>query len=120
MGATPVVPIMLDKERHLKFTLRSMIEIERKTGQNMMTTEGRIKAAEMLSNAEGLAFQLWTMLIHEDKKLTLEQVQDMITEDDLPTILDAMLKARGFAVEGAETSESDTDDAPLAQNRPNG
>ena len=117
MGVTPVVEIELaGKKRHLKYTLRSIVETERKTGQNMLTKEGRLAAGQQLGNAEGLAFLLWTLLLHEDKSITVEQVQDMVIDDQLPQITEAILKARGFSLDDLADTEA-TEEAPLAQNR---
>ena len=64
--------ITLDKERTLKYTLNSLIKFEKLTGKSV-TEIGENMSMEVI-----LAL-LYVGLIHEDKKLTIEKLGDMIT-----------------------------------------
>ena len=64
--------ITLDKERTLKYTLNSLIKFEKLTGRSV-TEIGENMSMEVI-----LAL-LYVGLIHEDKKLTIEKLGDMIT-----------------------------------------
>ena len=64
--------ITLDKERTLKHTLNSLIKFEKLTGKSV-TEIGENMSMEVI-----LAL-LYVGLIHEDKKLTIEKLGDMIT-----------------------------------------
>lgn len=66
--------ITLDKERTLKYTLNSLIKFEKLTGKSV-TEIGENMSMEVI-----LAL-LYVGLIHEDKKLTIEKLGDMITID---------------------------------------
>lgn len=66
--------ITLDKERTLKYTLNSLIKFEKLTGRSV-TEIGENMSMEVI-----LAL-LYVGLIHEDKKLTIEKLGDMITLD---------------------------------------
>ena len=66
--------ITLDKERTLKYTLNSLIKFEKLTGRSV-TEIGENMSMEVI-----LAL-LYVGLIHEDKKLTIEKLGDMITID---------------------------------------
>lgn len=66
--------ITLDKERTLKYTLNSLIKFEKLTGKSV-TEIGENMSMEVI-----LAL-LYVGLIHEDKKLTIEKLGDMITLD---------------------------------------
>ena len=66
--------ITLDKERTLKYTLNSLIKFEKLTGKSVT------EIGENMSKEVILAL-LYVGLIHEDKKLTIDKLGDMITLD---------------------------------------
>lgn len=72
--ATKVVTVKLDKERHLKFTLNSLILVEDLTG---------LKVTDFKDNNEGMSLKYVRALLYaglkwEDKDLTEEQVGDIV------------------------------------------
>lgn len=82
------VPIMLDKERTLKYDLNAFAEIEERFG----TVQ---KAFDELQQQKLKAVRavLWAGLIHEDPKLTERQVGSLLSLGDLATILPAVTEA---------------------------
>ena len=66
--------ITLDKERTLKYTLNSLIKFEQLTGRSVTEIGENM-------NMETILALLYVGLIHEDKKLTIEKLGDMITID---------------------------------------
>ena len=78
--------ITLDKERTLKYTLNSLIKFEKLTGKSV-TEIGENMSMEVI-----LAL-LYVGLIHEDKKLTIEKLGDMITIDKFFEINDVVTSA---------------------------
>ena len=66
--------ITLDKERTLKYTLNSLIKFEKLTGRSVTEIGENM-------NMETILALLHVGLIHEDKKLTIEKLGDMITID---------------------------------------
>lgn len=66
--------ITLDKERTLKYTLNSLIKFEKLTGRSVTEIGENM-------NMETILALLYVGLIHEDKKLTIEKLGDMITID---------------------------------------
>ncbi|MDD4986377.1 MAG: hypothetical protein PHQ43_11425 [Dehalococcoidales bacterium] len=96
--AMPVVTITLDKERHLLFGLRAMKLIEKTTGKNVLS-------GEFWSNpsAADFSIMLWACLWHEDKDITIEQVDELVDKySSVTEISEAIAKAWGNA-----TPESD-------------
>jgi len=85
---TKLIPIQLDKERHLKFDLNAFAELEDIYGDINNAFEamqkGSIKAIRAL---------LWAGLIHEDKTLTIEQVGSMIDMSNINEVVGAISKA---------------------------
>jgi hypothetical protein len=82
------VPIKLDKERNLKYDLNAFAELEERFGSVQ-------KAFEELEKQKLKAVRavLWAGLIHEDPKLTEQQVGAMLSFGDLATILPAVTEA---------------------------
>ena len=65
-----LVPITLDKDRTLKFGVRSFVAIEKE----LNTTMDKID----FSKQETIYVMLYAGLIHADKKLTLDKVYDIV------------------------------------------
>jgi hypothetical protein len=83
----PLIPLKLDRERHLRFDVNAMIALEEKTG---------------LSVAEGLPSKmplrvvralLWASLVHEDEALTEVQVGSMIGPQNIAEVTAALRQA---------------------------
>lgn len=74
--------IKLDRERELKFTMGSLMKLERLTGKSFIGEMGKFKEEANISITLIFEF-LWTALIHEDKELTLDGLADIY--DNLET-----------------------------------
>ena len=82
-----LVTIQLDKERHMRLSLKGMIEYGKLTNQNLL--EGfNFKSM----NLEEVGALLWACLIHEDRDLSLDDVLCMIDVGNLTDVIDALTK----------------------------
>ncbi|GMA52069.1 hypothetical protein GCM10025857_34260 [Alicyclobacillus contaminans] len=97
-----VVPVTLDKERTLKYDLNAFAEIEDRFGTLQ-------KAFEELEKRKLKAVRaiLWAGLLHEDPKLTEQQVGAMLSFADLASILPDVMKAIMAAL--PDVTEDDTE-----------
>lgn len=83
-----MVTLQLDRPRTLRITYRSIVELKRQHGLNLMTTD-----EQAFEDPETVAAVLWAALIHEDKALTVEDVVDLIELDRLPIVVEAIADA---------------------------
>ena len=83
------ISIMLDKERTIKYTLNSLIKFEEITGLKL----GQLGQLGKDLGMETILALLYVGLIHEDKKLKLEELGDMITLDRLMEVNTIVMKA---------------------------
>ena len=90
MSAGKLVPIVLDKERHFRLTMNSLIKFQEVTGKDLVTGSDTTKLNLNLADLRAL---MWACLIHEDKGLTLEQVGDMIDLQDIDRVSQALAEA---------------------------
>jgi len=97
----PIVPIVLDKERHLLLNLNAMVSFEEVTGKNMLRQE---TMGEL--SAKDLRAILWACLLHEDEVLKLEDVGAMIHAGNMEEISDKLAEAWGAAMPEAKEGES--------------
>lgn len=82
---TEPITIKLDKERHVRLTLKGMIEFQRLTGKNLL------KGFTLKDlTLEDMAALMWACLIHEDKELTYDDVLCMIDSNNFETITQAI------------------------------
>jgi hypothetical protein len=95
-----LIPITLDKERHLCFDLNAFSELEEKYGD----IETAMKAIEAKSIKAFRAF-LWAGLIHEDEDLTEKEVGKMISIDNIDVIVNALSVGLGTALPDAEKAK---------------
>lgn len=100
-----LVKVTLDKERHLRLTLKGMLEFQKLTGKNLM--EGF--KFEDLGLAD-TAVMLWACLIHEDKELTYDEVLCMVDFNNLGDAMDALVNCLSHSLPKAEAGDS-----PLAE-----
>ena len=105
------VPIILDKERHLKLTLGGMQKFREVTGIDLLKGMGDLNT---LSDKDMIAF-VWACLLPEDRKLTVEDVGYMLNPTKINEITEAMFKVWGL---GMPESEGPPD--PNSLNRPPG
>lgn len=83
-----MITIKLDKERRLLRTMRGMKLFEEKTGKSML----RGFDVNTLTVDDLIAI-LWSMLIHEDRNLTLEQVEALTERIDALELLKKITEA---------------------------
>jgi hypothetical protein len=79
------IPITLDKERRLRYTLKTMREIETKRENKEIT----------LTGVKDMAHLLWLGLRHEDPDLTEDAVAEMVDGENLPEVQVALERAFG-------------------------
>jgi hypothetical protein len=82
------VKIMLDKERTLKFTLNTLIEVEDKLGHSLADLGDKISIRSMRT-------LLTAGLRHEDKELTEEFVGEYISMENMAEVQEALGDAIG-------------------------
>lgn len=90
----PVIPIEMDKTRHIKLTGRAFMAIEEHTGKNCFLGE----IWESMTTRD-LIVILWQGLLHEDPELTLEQVADMYHPGIMIDVMEALEQAWMNAVD---------------------
>lgn len=77
--------IKLDKERHLRLTLKGILEFEKLTGKSFM------KGFDPQDfSLEDTATMLWACLLHEDKELTLDDVLCMVDVANFVAVMGAL------------------------------
>lgn len=98
-----LIPIQLDKERHLKFDLNAFAELEELYGDINTAFE-----AMQRGSIKAIRAMLWAGLVHEDKNLTLEQVGSMIDMSNINEVVSAISKAISEAMPqvGDETEKN--------------
>ena len=102
------LPIVLDKERHLLFSLNVIDEMQDKFG-------GFDKLAEMLKGKDGIKNLRWllTLLLNEGADDGEEQVGKMIHTGNFNEVKTAIFKAFAMGNSGtAEPPQDDEDDEP--------
>lgn len=93
------VPIMLDKERHIRFTFSALCRLEDTLGIPVADIGETLRGAVRLGQVRDLLF---AGLYDDDKTITREKVEDLIGDiDRLGDIVEAIYKA----IEGTFASE---------------
>lgn len=87
--------IRLDKIRHIKYTIKGLKIIAKKCGSvvkafNDMQTMDANFTVETMDN---LVILLHAGLIHEDSKLTADDVENLLTMSNMTTVFNAIIKA---------------------------
>lgn len=103
-----LVKVTLDKERHLRLTLKGMLEFEKLTGKNLMKG---IKFKDL--TFEDLTVMLWASLIDEDRELKYDDVLDMVDFNNLTVVMDALMECISQSLPKAPKAEEG--DRPLAE-----
>ena len=94
-------PVLLDKERTLKYDLNSFIELEELYG----SIEGALKEMEKgTGQMKAVRAVLWAGLLHEDPSLTVKSVGAMLSLRNL----DAVSQTLSAAIEAALPKGTDT------------
>jgi len=107
-----LVTINLDKERHLRLTLKGMLEFEKLTKKNLLKG---VNFAEL--TLEDTAVLMWACLIHEDKKLTFDDFLRMIDFSNLEIVIKAVTDCLNQSM---STPKADESSHPLAETPPPG
>lgn len=96
-------PITLDKERSFKYGMRALSTLEKKFKQPI----SNINFDEL--SIEQLATIFWAGLIHEDDKLTVDNVMDLIDEySTMGEVAEVAIKAFSGAFNTSETIDTQT------------
>ena len=93
------VPLMLDRERYLRFSLGTIRRLKEKLGKT---------ALEEGVSTDLLAELLWFGLQHGDPELTVEQVEEMVDLEHLTEIMDAVALATGHRSQMVKGEEDPT------------
>lgn len=99
-----MVTVILDKERHLRLTMRGMLAFEEKTGINIF--KGFDFSNISLKDFTAL---LWACLLHEDKELKFDDFTDLVDLSNLTPLAEAVTQC---IVESVPASEGTV---PLAE-----
>lgn len=105
VGVDNLVKVTLDKERHLRLTLRGMLAFEKITGQNLL--KGFNLKHLALKDSAAL---LWACLLHEDKELKFDDVLDMIDMTNLASVMESVTECLNQSLPKAEAGAT-----PLAK-----
>lgn len=80
-----LVTITLDKERHLRLTLKGMLEFQKLTDMNLL------KGFQLKDlTLEDVAALVWASLIHEDKELKYDDVLCMVDLSNITAVTEAI------------------------------
>jgi hypothetical protein len=113
----PVISIELGgKERHLIFNFGAMVAFEEATGKNLFEEKVLNKIINPISPTN-LRALIWSMLHHEDRSITIDDVTGWITIENMKECGIKVVKALLAAMpqKGAEKEKS-----PLSGKRPAG
>lgn len=110
-GQTPAptrgVPVVLDRERRLRFTFATRRKmIEEMGGEERFLNEGL--------SGEKLIKVLWYGLRHEDASLTLEQLEELVDMENIGEVVDKLLRAMGYKGKLVMTEDSTANPPPAA------
>jgi len=97
----PLVPLMLDRERHLRLTLAALARYKKQIGKPLFSLFDEIgkladdpKAATDIPETE-IATAIWAMAVHEDPALTVEQVMEEVDFRNLDVVIGKITEAIG-------------------------
>jgi len=102
-------PIQLDKLRHIKYTIKGLKLIAKKFGSVAKAFESMktINKEFDIETMDNLTLLLHAGLIHEDAKLTVDDVENILTIDNMPATFYAIIKAfNGSTPQPKEDAES--------------
>ena len=117
----PSVPVVLDKERHLRLDNAALFRAERELSR---LWGKRLSILQVLMDPETLGMNdlsvlLWCGLLHEDADLALSQVQDAMQVANFAALLEALYAAWSADTQPAEGAASPTEvDGPFASGSP--
>ena len=96
-----LVTVTLDKERHLRLTLKGMMEFEKITGKNLL--KGFIFDDLTVEDSATL---IWACLIHEDRDLTLDDVLCMVDLSNYVAVMEAIINCVNQSLPDAKVGGS--------------
>jgi len=105
-------PVKLDRVRHIKYTIRGLKLIARKHGSvikafaDMKTMDENFTVETM----DHLVMLLHAGLIHEDAKLTVDDVENMLTIENMPVVFNTIIKAFSGSIPVAKEDEVSEDE----------
>ena len=83
----PLIPVKLDKERHLLFNFNAICDFEQVSGRDFTELKsGKIRCSD-------LRILIWAALKHEDPNLTLEGVGALIGPGNMAELAEQVKKA---------------------------
>lgn len=87
--------IKLDKERHIKYTIKGLKIIAKKHGSVVKAFSDMQKMNQDIDieTMDNLTLLLYAGLVHEDAKLTQDDVENMLTVDNMPLIFGKIITA---------------------------
>jgi hypothetical protein len=101
-----LVPIELDKTRHLLLDLNAMCFFEKATNKSLWEVGEKFSATDLRA-------LLWACLIHEDKMLTTNDVGNLIHPGNMKQVSEVLMKAYAGAMpEVKEKKESPLPEKP--------
>ena len=110
MPEIELITIKLDKERHLRLSLKGMLGFEKLTGKNLLKG---FRLKEL--NLGDTAAMLWACLVHEDKELTYDDVCCIVDFNNLEMVLEGLAQCLTQSYPANEGNAS-----PLAQKSQSG
>ena len=109
--------IQLDKIRHIKYTIKGLKIIAKKSGSVIKAfNDMRLMNKEFdIEGMDHLVLLLHAGLIHEDSELTLDDIENMLTMNNMTMIFTAIIKAfNGSTPKPAEEGSTDDLGEPLS------
>ena len=97
-----LVTITLDKERHLRLTLKGMIEFEKITGKNLLKA---FNFKEL--TLEELSALAWACLLHEDRELKYDDVLYMVDIANMTEVIEAVTKCLEVSLSKVQGDKAD-------------
>jgi len=113
----PEIAIFLDKERHLKASMGAFLRFKKETGRSLFDRSTVAQMSEDLKArnlTEDIFILIWACLRHEDKNLTLEQVEDMILPSKMEELADKLFETFEAAMPENKPEGEDKEPGPLA------
>jgi len=107
----PIVSIEIGgKQRHLKYDFKAMVAFTKQTGKNLLDPK-IVKQIIYDTTPEDLLMMLWAELLHEEPRLTVDEVAGWINMDNQPEVARKAIEAWAAAMpKGGEKKK-----APLAK-----
>ena len=92
--------IKLDRVRHIKYTIKGLKLIAKKFGSVVDAFEQMKNVNQKfdIETMDNLVLLLHAGLIHEDVKMTVDDIESMLTMENMPIIFSKIIKAFGGSV----------------------